>query len=164
GVRRMPRGGHRPRREGRGHDREAGEAGVSTDVHSSASIGKGAELADGVKVGPFAVIGADVKIGKGTIVHAHASVTGSTTLGEGNVVYPYASVGSEPQHLTYKGEPTKLTTGHRNLIREFTTLNLGTIKGGGLTSIGNENLFMAYTHVAHDCHIGNRCVMQNGPM
>jgi UDP-N-acetylglucosamine acyltransferase len=137
---------------------------MSTDIHPSASIAKGAELADGVKIGPFAVVGPDVKIGKGTTVHAHASVSGHTTLGEGNVIYPYASVGSEPQDLTYKGEPTKLTIGNRNQIREFTTLNLGTIKGGGLTSIGDENLFMAYTHVAHDCHVGNRCVMTNGSM
>lgn len=137
---------------------------MSTQVHPSAVVEKGAELADGVVVGPGAFVGANVKIGKGTVVQANAFVGGHTELGEGNMVFPFASVGSAPQDLTYKGEPTRLTIGNRNLIREFTTLNTGTLKGGGLTTIGNENLFMAYSHVAHDCHVGSRCVMTNNSM
>ncbi|HVO32260.1 MAG TPA: acyl-ACP--UDP-N-acetylglucosamine O-acyltransferase [bacterium] len=137
---------------------------MSTQVHPAAVVEKGAELAEGVVVGPGAYVGPNVKVGKGTVIQANAWVGGHTELGEGNVIYPFASVGNNPQDLTYRGEPTRLTVGHRNQIREFTTLNTGTMKGGGLTSIGNENMFMAYSHVAHDCHVGSRCVMVNNSM
>jgi len=134
---------------------------MSTQIHPTAQVRKGAELDEGVVVGPYAYIGPDVKIGKGTIVQQFANIDNHTTLGEGNVVYPYASVGTRPQDLKYKGEPTTLTIGNRNQIREFTTLNIGTVTGGGTTTIGDENLLMAYVHVAHDCHIGSRCVLTN---
>jgi UDP-N-acetylglucosamine acyltransferase len=137
---------------------------MATQIHPQAVVEKTAELADGVVVGPGAYVGPHVKLGKGTLVQAKANVDGHTEIGEGNVIYPFASVGSVPQDLTYRGEPTRLVMGHRNHVREFTTLNLGTIKGGGLTTIGDENLFMAYSHVAHDCHVGSRCVMTNNSM
>ncbi len=134
---------------------------MSTQIHPTALVQKGAELGEGVVVGPCAFIGPNVKIGKGTVVHQYASVEGHTELGEGNVVFAYASVGSRPQDLKYKGEPTQLVVGDRNQIREFTTLNTGTVGGGGVTRIGSENLLMAYVHVGHDSIIGNRCVFTN---
>lgn len=137
---------------------------MSTNIHPQAFVAKGAQLDDGVTVGPFAYVGASVKLGKGTTIMSHVVVDGHTTLGEENVVFPYASVGSQPQDLKYKGEPTQLVLGHRNRVREFASLNVGTVQGGGMTKIGDENLFMATTHVAHDCHVGNRCVLANGAM
>ncbi len=134
---------------------------MSTQIHPMAVVEKGAELADGVVVGPNAYVGPNVKIGKGTIVQSKAHVDGHTELGEGNLIFPFASVGTRPQDLKYKGEPTILKIGDRNQIREFTTVNLGTVQGGGITTIGNENLIMAYAHIAHDCHIGSRCVLTN---
>ena len=137
---------------------------MSTKIHPQSFVEKGAQLDEGVTVGPFAYVGAMVKLGKGTVIMNHAAVDGNTTLGEGNVVYPYASVGSQPQDLKYKGEPTQLVLGARNRVREFASLNVGTVQGGGITKIGDENLFMATSHVAHDCHVGNRCVLANGAM
>ncbi len=121
----------------------------------------GAELAEGVTVGPFAIVGPHVRLGLGTSVGSHAVVDGHTTLGEGCQVFPYASVGSIPQDLKYRGEPTRLEVGDRTIIREFTTLNLGTVGGGGLTRVGKDCLLMAYTHVAHDCLLGDRVILAN---
>jgi len=137
---------------------------MAAQVHPAAHVEKGAELADGVVVGPGAYVGSQVKVGKGTIIEAHAHLAGATEIGEGNHIFPFASVGTRPQDLKYKGEPTRLIVGNRNQIREFTTLNIGTVQGGGVTKIGDECLFMAYTHVAHDCHIGNRVVMTNNAL
>lgn len=136
--------------------------GTSVQIHPTAIVEKGAQLDTGVQVGPYAVIGKDVKIGKNSYVHAHALVTGHTTLGEENQVFSFASVGNPPQDLKYKGEPTTLEIGHKNLIREYVTLQPGTVQGGGFTRIGSENLFMAYSHVAHDCIVGNQNVLANG--
>lgn len=133
-----------------------------TFVHATAIIEKGAELAEGVYVGPFCVVGAHVRVGKGTHLQSHVSLTGYTTLGEDNEVYPFASVGNVPQDLKHKGEKTVLVIGNRNKIRECATLQPGTVPGGGKTVIGDDNLLMAYTHVAHDCIIGNRNVIVNG--
>ena len=130
-------------------------------VDPRAIVSPKAELAAGVTVGAYAVIGDDVKVGAGSWIGPHAVVEGPTTLGENNKVYQFASIGGPPQDLKYKGEPTRLEIGDRNVFREFTTMNRGTVTGGGATVIGNDNLFMAYTHVAHDCHVGNRCVMAN---
>jgi UDP-N-acetylglucosamine acyltransferase len=115
-----------------------------------------------VRVGAYAVIGPQVKIGAGTVIDAHAVVDGDTTLGRDNHVYPFASVGLAPQDLKYHGEATRLEIGDRNVVREFVTLNRGTGGGGGLTSIGSDNLFMAYAHVAHDCRVGNHTIFANG--
>ena len=104
------------------------------------------------------MIGAGVRIGAGTWIGPHAVIKGPTTIGAGNKIFQFASIGDAPQDLKYKGEPTRLEIGDRNVFREFTTMNRGTAQGGGVTVIGSDNLFMAYTHVAHDCRVGNRCV------
>lgn len=131
-------------------------------IDPRAVIHEGAELGEGVEVGPFAVIGPHVKIGAGTTVGSHAMVEGHTTLGAGCRVFSFASVGSVPQDLKYRGEPTILQVGDRTIIREFTTVNIGTQGGGGATRVGSDCLLMAYTHVAHDCLLGDRVVMANG--
>jgi UDP-N-acetylglucosamine acyltransferase len=131
-------------------------------VHATALIAPGAQLHPSVEVGPFAVIGPQVRIGAGSTVGPHAVVEGRTTLGENNRVFQFASVGAIPQDLKYAGEPTELVIGNGNQIREFSTLHIGTAGGGGVTRIGNQNLFMAYSHVAHDSQVGSRCVFANG--
>jgi UDP-N-acetylglucosamine acyltransferase len=130
-------------------------------VHPTAIIGPGAKLHATVEVGPYAVIGPQVEIGAGTTVGPHAVIDGRTRLGERNKVFQFASVGAPPQDLKYAGEDSALEIGNENLIREFTTLHKGTTGGGGITRIGNRNLFMAYAHVAHDCQVGNGCVLAN---
>jgi UDP-N-acetylglucosamine acyltransferase len=134
---------------------------VSAAIDPKAIVSPQAELADGVTVGPYSVIEAGVKIGKGTWVGPHAVIKGPTTIGEDNKIFQFASIGDAPQDLKYKGEPTRLEIGDRNTFREFTTMNRGTAGGGGVTVIGSDNLFMAFTHVAHDCRVGSRCVMAN---
>ena len=130
-------------------------------VHPTAVIGPGAKLHPTVEVGPYAVIGAQVTIGAGTTVGPHAVIEGRTRIGERNKVFQFASVGAQPQDLKYAGEDSALEIGDENLIREFTTLHKGTTGGGGVTRIGNRNLFMAYAHVAHDCRVGDGCVLAN---
>jgi len=130
-------------------------------VHPTAIIGPGARLHPTVEVGPYAVIGPQVTIGAGTLVGPHAVIEGRTRLGERNRVFQFASVGAQPQDLKYAGEDSALEIGNENLIREFTTLHKGTKGGGGVTRIGDRNLFMAYAHVAHDCQVGNGCVLAN---
>jgi len=130
-------------------------------VHPTAIVAPGARLHATAEVGPYAVIGPQVEIGAGTIVGPHAVIEGRTRLGERNKVFHFASVGAPPQDLKYAGEDSALEIGSENLIREFTTLHKGTTGGGGVTRIGNRNLFMAYAHVAHDCQVGNGCVLAN---
>ena len=130
-------------------------------VHSTAIVAPGAKLHATAEVGPYAVIGPQVEIGAGTIIGPHAVIEGRTRLGERNKVFHFASVGAPPQDLKYAGEDSALEIGSENLIREFTTLHKGTTGGGGVTRIGNRNLFMAYAHVAHDCQVGNECVLAN---
>ncbi len=132
-----------------------------SSIDPRAIVSPRAELAEGVTVGPYSVIEDGVKIGKGTWVGPHAVIKGPTTIGEDNRIFQFASIGDAPQDLKYKGEPTRLEIGDRNTFREFTTMNRGTAHGGGVTTIGSDNLFMAYTHVAHDCRVGSRCVMAN---
>jgi UDP-N-acetylglucosamine acyltransferase len=131
-------------------------------IHPQAVVAPGAELADGVEIGPFAVIGSEVRIGRGTTVGAHAVIEGRTTIGERNRIFQYAALGAIPQDLKYHGEQTTLVIGDENQIREFTTMHIGTEGGGGVTSVGNRNLFMNFSHVAHDCQIGNRVIFANG--
>lgn len=131
-------------------------------VHPTAIIDPGAELAGHVEVGPYSVIGAGVKIGKGSKIHSHASIQGRTTLGENNTVYPFATIGSAPQDLKYRGEPSELVIGNGNTIREYVSLNPGTTGGGMVTRVGDQNLLMMYCHIAHDCAVGNRNVIANG--
>jgi UDP-N-acetylglucosamine acyltransferase len=134
---------------------------MAVNIHPTAQVAPGAELGDGVEVGAYAVIGPDVHIGANTRVGPHAVVQGPSRIGADNVIFQFASVGSAPQDKKYKGEPTRLEVGDRNVIRECVTLNRGTTKDQGVTRIGNDNLFMAYAHVAHDCQIGNQCVLAN---
>jgi UDP-N-acetylglucosamine acyltransferase len=133
-----------------------------TIVHTTSLIHPGAHLDVGVTVGPFCVVGENVVVGKGTILHSHVVLSGHTTLGTENEIFPFASVGHAPQDLKYKGEPTTLVIGNQNKIRESVTLQPGTVQDRGTTSIGNGNLFMAYTHVAHDCVVGNDNILANG--
>lgn len=130
-------------------------------IDPRAIVSPQAELAADVTVGAFSVIGGDVRIGAGSWVGPNAVITGHTTLGANNKVFQFASIGDAPQDLKYAGEPTRLVIGDRNVFREFTSMNRGTAQGGGVTTIGSDNLFMSYTHVAHDCHVGNKVVMAN---
>ena len=131
-------------------------------IHPTAIVAPGARLHPTVEVGPYAVIGPGVQIGAGSSVGPHAVIEGRTRIGERNRVFQFASVGAQPQDLKYAGEDSALEIGNENLIREFTTLHKGTTGGGGVTRIGDRNLFMAYSHVAHDCRVGDGCVFANG--
>ena len=130
-------------------------------VHQTAVVHPEAQLHDTVDVGPYAVIGQHVKIGEGTRVGPHAVIEGRTTIGKRNRIFQLCSVGAVPQDLKYAGEDTQLVIGDDNTIREFATLHIGTAGGGGVTRVGNKNLFMAYSHVAHDCQVGNGCILSN---
>lgn len=130
-------------------------------IDKSAIIHSSAKIADGVSIGPGSIVGADVEIGEGTWIGPHAVIQGPTTIGKNNKIFQFASVGDEPQDMTYEGEPTRLEIGDDNIIREYCMMSRGTVKGGGLTKIGNQNCFMAYSHVGHDCLIGDSTIMVN---
>ncbi|MGA1730849.1 MAG: acyl-ACP--UDP-N-acetylglucosamine O-acyltransferase [Steroidobacteraceae bacterium] len=130
-------------------------------IDPRAVIAPGAQLAEGVEVGPFAVIGEGVEIGEGSIIGPHAVINGPTRIGRECRVFQFASIGDAPQDKKYRGEPTRLEIGDRNIFRECCTVNRGTVGGHGITRIGSDNLFMAYSHVAHDCVIGDHCVFSN---
>jgi UDP-N-acetylglucosamine acyltransferase len=132
-----------------------------TLIHSSASIDPAARLGAGVRVGAFTSIGADVEIGDGSVIGPHCSITGATRIGRDNHIIGHAAIGGDPQDKKFKGERTELVIGDRNTIREFVTVNRGTGDGGGVTRIGDDNWLLAYTHVAHDCDVGNFCVFSN---
>jgi len=121
-----------------------------------------AKIDPSVKIGPFAVIGADVEIGPETEIGSHAVIEGPTRIGASNRIYSFASIGGDPQDKKYQGERTWLIIGDHNTIREYTTINRGTVQGGGKTVIGDDNWIMAYVHIAHDCLIGNHTIAANG--
>ncbi len=131
-------------------------------IHPSAIVDPKAEIGDEVEIGPYAVIEKGVFIDQGTKVGPHSVVREGTRIGKGCQIFQFASIGEAPQALAYKGEKTSLLVGDRNVVREFVTFHRGTVKGGGRTVIGNDNLFMAYSHVAHDCQIGNQVILANG--
>ena len=131
-------------------------------IHPSAIIDSSAVVAEDVTIGPYTVIGADVKIDSGTVVGSHVVIKGPTSIGKKNRIYQFSSIGEDPQDKKYANEVTRLEIGDRNTIREFATMHRGTKQDQGVTKIGNDNLFMAYTHVAHDCQIGNHVIMANG--
>lgn len=135
---------------------------ATVDCHPTAVIHEGARLEDGVKVGPYCVIGEDVHLGRETIVEASAVIDGYTRIGERCRIFPFSSIGLEPQDLKFKGEVSTLEIGNDNVFREFVTVHRGTALGGSRTVIGNKNLFMAYTHIAHDCVIGSSTIFGNG--
>lgn len=130
-------------------------------IHQTAIIDPSARIADNVEIGPYSIIGADVEIGAGTWIGPHVVINGPTKIGKQNKIFQFASLGEQPQDLTYDGQPTRLEIGDRNTIREYVSFNRATEEGGGITRIGNDNLFMAYMHVAHDCRIGNKIVFAN---
>ena len=131
-------------------------------IDPAAIIDNRAELADGVSIGAFSVIGPDVKIDTGTVIGPHVVIKGPTTIGKNNHIYQFTSIGEDPQDKKYASEVTRLEIGDRNTIREFTSMHRGTQQDNCVTKIGNDNLFMAYTHVAHDCIIGDHIIMANG--
>ena len=131
-------------------------------IHPAAIIQPGAKLAENVNVGAYAVIGEHVVIGSGTTVASHVVIEGWTEIGCDNRIFQFSSIGAAPQDLKYAGQETYLKIGDRNRIREFTTLNRGTAEGGGVTRVGNDNLFMAYSHVAHDCIVHDHAILANG--
>ena len=130
-------------------------------IHSTAVIDSGAELAADVRVGPYTVIGPDVVVGAGTEIGSHVVINGPTRIGRENRFFQFASIGEAPQDKKYAGEPTRLEIGDRNVIREFVTINRGTVQDRGVTSIGDDNWIMAYVHIAHDCRIGNQTIFAN---
>jgi len=130
-------------------------------IHSTAIVDASASIADDVEIGPYSIIGADVEIGSGTWVGPHVVINGPTTIGKNNKIFQFASLGEMPQDKKYDGEPTRLEIGDGNIIREYVTMNRGTVQDGGTTTIGNDNWIMAYVHIAHDCILGNDIIMAN---
>jgi len=133
-----------------------------TTVHPTAIVEVGAQLAEDVEVGPFAVIGPAVRIGAGTRIGAHAVISGRTTLGARNRIFPFCAIGGIPQDKKFRDEDTELVIGDDNTIREYVTMNLGTTQDVGVTRVGSDNWIMAYVHVAHDCQVGSHVILANG--
>ncbi|MBL8515576.1 MAG: acyl-ACP--UDP-N-acetylglucosamine O-acyltransferase [Betaproteobacteria bacterium] len=134
---------------------------MGTTIHPTAIVNPSAKLADGVSVGPYSVIDAHVEIGANTTIGAHNIITGHTVIGEENRIFHFASIGEANQDKKYKGEPTRLIIGDRNTIREYVSINRGTIQDTGVTTVGDDNWIMAYVHIAHDCVVGNRTTIAN---
>ena len=130
-------------------------------IDKTAIIDTKAKLNKNVQVGPYCVIGPNVEIGENTIIQSHVNISGNTKIGKENKIYPFASIGNDPQDLKYNGEETKLVIGDKNTIREYVTINPGTLGGGRETRIGNNCLFMISSHVAHDCLVGNNVIIAN---
>ena len=135
--------------------------GAATQIHPNAVVEPGAELGEGVQIGPFCHVGPSVKLGDGVRLKSHVVVTGRTEVGEDTEIFPFSCIGEIPQDLKFKGEATELRIGARNRIREHVTMNTGTEGGGGITRVGDDGLFMAGCHVAHDCMVGNRVIIVN---
>src|SRR6202049_3184779 len=133
----------------------------SAGVHPTAIVDHRAKVHPSCKIGPYCVIGPEVELGEACRLVSHVTIEGPTKIGSDNGFFPFCSVGMAPQDITYAGEPTRLEIGDQNEIREFVTINRGTVKGGGVTRVGNHTLIMAYTHVAHDCVIGDHVILAN---
>jgi UDP-N-acetylglucosamine acyltransferase len=134
----------------------------SSQVHEHAIVAASAKVAVGVRVGAYAVIGADVELGEGCVLHEHAIVQGPSKIGRNNIFYPFCVVGGDPQDLRFRGERTELVVGEGNTIREYVTITRGTVGGGGKTTIGSGSLFLAGSHVGHDCYVGDHTLFVNG--
>ena len=130
-------------------------------IHDTAIISETSKLGDNVEIGAYSIIGPNVKISNNTKIHSHVNITGNTSIGTGNEIFPFSSIGTPPQDLKYKGEKNSLIIGDNNKFREYVNINPGTEQGGGVTKIGNNNLFMVYCHVAHDCTVSNNIVLAN---
>jgi UDP-N-acetylglucosamine acyltransferase len=131
------------------------------NVHPTAIIDSATKIHPSCKIGPYCIVGADVELGEGCDLVSHVVMQGPTKIGADNGFFPFSSIGLAPQDISYAGEPTRLEIGDHNEIREFVTINRGTVKGGGLTRVGNHTLIMAYTHIAHDCVIGDHVIIAN---
>lgn len=132
---------------------------MSVDIHPTALVAPGAELAEGVVVGPFCIVGERVRIGPQTRLRSHVVVDGLTDIGARNDIHPFAVLGGPPQHTAYRGEDTRLAVGDDNIIREHATMNTGTVAGGGVTQVGSGGLFMIESHVGHDCMVGDSVIL-----
>jgi UDP-N-acetylglucosamine acyltransferase len=131
------------------------------NIHPTAILDPAAKVHPSGAIGPYCVIGPEVEIGERCTLHSHVTIEGPTKIGTDNSFFPFSSIGLAPQDISYAGEPTRLEIGDRNVVREFVTINRGTLKGGGLTRVGNRTLIMAYVHVAHDCVIGDDVILAN---
>ncbi|MCY4643852.1 MAG: acyl-ACP--UDP-N-acetylglucosamine O-acyltransferase [Bacteriovoracales bacterium] len=134
---------------------------MSVEIHPSSIVEKGAQLGTNVVVGPFSIVGPEVKLGDGCRLISHVRMSGDTTVGKNNVFYSFSSIGENPQDISYKGEPTRVEIGDHNTIREYVTIRKGTVKENGLTSVGSHNLIMCYVHLAHDVVLGNHNIIVN---
>ena len=134
---------------------------MATLIHPTALVDPAAQIADGVEIGAYSIIGPNVEIGAGTKVHAHVVIQGHTRIGRDNAFHPFCSIGGAPQDKKYANEPTRLEIGDRNTVREYATMNCGTVQDGGVTRLGDDNWIMAYVHVAHDCQVGSHTIMAN---
>jgi UDP-N-acetylglucosamine acyltransferase len=130
-------------------------------IHPTAIVDPKSKIHPSCKIGPYCVVGPDVELGEGCRLVSHVAIEGPTKIGVDNGFFPFTSIGLAPQDITYAGEPTRLEIGDHNVIREFVTINRGTVKGAGSTRVGNHNLIMAYTHIAHDCQVGSHIIMAN---
>ena len=130
-------------------------------IHKTAIVNTKAKIADNVEIGPYCIIGSEVEIGTNSVIHSHVNIVGNTRIGKNNQIYSFSSIGTPPQDLKYKGEKNSLIIGNNNKFREYVNINPGTKQGGSITSIGDNNLFMVYCHVAHDCKISDSVVLAN---
>ncbi len=130
-------------------------------IHKTAIVHKKAKISDNVEIGPYSIIGSEVEIGANCVLHSHVNIVGNTKIGDNNEIYPFSSIGTPPQDLKYNGEKNSLIIGNNNKLREYVNINPGTAQGGSITKIGDNNLFMVYCHVAHDCLISNNVVLAN---
>ena len=134
---------------------------MNTEVHPTAIVEKGAELDEGVRVGPYCIIGSKVRIGKNTVLHNNVVIEADTEIGQDNQIFPFTTIGLPPQDIKYRGEDTGVRIGNRNIIREYITIHRGSVGGDGFTEIGSDNFLMAYVHIAHDCKVGSHVIMAN---
>ena len=130
-------------------------------IHPTAIVNKNSKISKNVEIGPYCVIGSDVEIGPNSKLHSHISIKGKTKIGKNNEIFPFVSIGTSPQDLKYKGEKNSIIIGDNNKLREYVNINPGTLQGGTITKLGNNNLLMVYCHIAHDCNIGNDIVLAN---
>ena len=130
-------------------------------IHSTSIVDNNSKISESVEIGPYCVIGPEVEISSGTKLHSHVSIVGKTKIGSNNEIFPFVSIGTKPQDLKYKGEKNSIIIGNNNKFREYVNINPGTTLGGTITKLGNNNLLMVYTHVAHDCNLANNIVLAN---
>ncbi len=130
-------------------------------IHPTSLVENNSKISESVEIGPYCVIGPEVEIGSGTKLHSHVSIVGKTKIGSNNEIFPFVSIGTQPQDLKYKGEKNSIIIGNNNKFREYVNINPGTTLGGTTTKLGNNNLLMVYTHVAHDCNLANNIVLAN---